>query len=75
MSGLEKEYTLRQVESMCLDKDDTVLDIGCGIGRLTIPIAEKVRQVTALDIADKMLELCQENVRNAGLDNVTIKKS
>lgn len=70
MAGLEEEYTLKQVETLILDSNDTVLDIGCGIGRLTVPIAKQVKKVTAVDIADKMLDLCKKNVEEAGLDNV-----
>lgn len=74
MAELEKEYTLNQVNAMKLDKEDSVIDIGCGIGRLTVPIAHRVRKVTALDVADKMLEICKINVEKAGLDNVDYKK-
>lgn len=70
MAGLEREFTLNQVNAMRLDKDDSVIDIGCGIGRLTIPVAQKVNSVTALDVSDKMLDLCRENVRKKGLENV-----
>lgn len=73
MAELEKEYTMNQVHSMIFDKEDSVLDIGCGIGRLTVPVAERVKKVTAVDVADKMLELCKENVKKAGLENVTFK--
>lgn len=73
MAGLEKEFTLKQVETLILDSNDTVLDIGCGIGRLTLPVAKRVKKVTALDISDKMLDLCKKNTQEAGLDNVDFK--
>lgn len=75
MSRLEKKYTLKQVNSLILNESDTVLDVGCGIGRLTVPIAKKVSKVTALDIADEMLHVCKKNVEEAGLENVTIINS
>ena len=74
MAGLERQYTLNQVNAMKLDKEDSVIDIGCGVGRLTVPIAQRVGRVTALDVADKMLEICKVNVEKAGLDNVSYKK-
>jgi len=40
-----------------LKKTDTVLDIGCGTGRLAIPIAKKVRKVYALDASREMNRL------------------
>lgn len=50
-----------------------VLDAGCGPGRLTLPLAETVRQqgeVTALDIQDGMLARVRAKVQEAGLRNV-----
>ena len=74
MSGLEQKYTLRQVDEMTLDQNDTVLDIGCGIGRLSVPVAQRVRAVTSIDIADGMLEYCRRNASVAELTNVTVQK-
>ncbi|MCP4720535.1 MAG: methyltransferase domain-containing protein [Desulfobacteraceae bacterium] len=74
MSGLEEKYTLKQVDEMLLEKTDTVLDIGCGIGRLSVPVAKRVKTVTSIDIAEGMLEYCRNNSKAAGLNNITIKK-
>jgi SAM-dependent methyltransferase len=48
---------------------DTVLDIGCGVGRLTRPAASRARAVVALDVSEEMIERAKE--LNAGLGNVT----
>lgn len=37
----------------------TVVEIGCGIGRLTRAISQEVRRVTALDISENMLEIAR----------------
>lgn len=50
-----------------------VLDIGCGPGRLTIPIAVEVGPqggVTALDIQPGMLQRVWEKARAASLNNI-----
>jgi 2-polyprenyl-3-methyl-5-hydroxy-6-metoxy-1,4-benzoquinol methylase len=50
-----------------------VLDAGCGPGRLTVPIAEKIGpqgEVTAVDIQPGMLHRAQEKVRAANLNNI-----
>jgi SAM-dependent methyltransferase len=49
--------------------DDDVVEIGCGIGRLTRPLARRARQVLALDVSPEMLRLAQEH--NRALINVT----
>ncbi|MGB8212205.1 MAG: class I SAM-dependent methyltransferase [Anaerolineales bacterium] len=50
-----------------------VLDAGCGPGRLTIPVAEKIGpkgEVVAVDIQAGMLKRAQEKARAATLDNI-----
>jgi len=49
----------------------TVLDFGCGAGRLTIPLARRATRVVGCDIAPTILEHARRNVQEAGLDNVT----
>jgi ubiquinone/menaquinone biosynthesis C-methylase UbiE len=50
-----------------------VLDLGCGPGRLTIPIAREVGpdgEVVAMDIQSGMLQRAQEKARAANLTNI-----
>jgi len=70
MAKLEKVFTQKQVDAMCLSKDDTVVDIGCGPGRLTVPMAQKAKSVTCVNAYEKMLERCMHNATHAGLENV-----
>jgi SAM-dependent methyltransferase len=51
-----------------LDSDDEVLEIGCGLGRLTRALAERARSVIALDVSAEMLARAQD--LNPALDNV-----
>jgi SAM-dependent methyltransferase len=51
-----------------LSPADHVLEIGCGVGRMTRTIASRVRSVVALDASAEMLEGARR--RNAGLENV-----
>jgi SAM-dependent methyltransferase len=46
------------------------LDFGCGVGRLTLPLAKRFSQVVAVDISPSMLAELTANVARAGLDNV-----
>ena len=48
------------------------LDIGAGNGRWTIPAAKIVRNVTAVEPSDSMLEILNENISKAELDNIRI---
>ena len=47
------------------------LEIGCGIGRLTLPMARRFGRVVAVDIAPTMLRRLAENCAARGTTNVT----
>jgi len=62
------------VEQLALQPGMRVLDVGCGPGRLTVPMAKKVGpqgEVVAIDIQPRMLARAQEKARQAGLHNVS----
>ena len=48
--------------------EDAVLDIGCGVGRLTRPLAARARRVAAIDVSSEML--AEARRLNAHLDAV-----
>jgi SAM-dependent methyltransferase len=55
-----------------IDAQDTAIDIGPGTGRWTIPLAQKIRSVTAVEPTSGMAEMLKENLDNAGLRNVEV---
>jgi SAM-dependent methyltransferase len=64
-SDLDALLAILEVE---IQADDEVLEIGCGIGRLTRAIADRAGRVKALDVSARMLELARRY--NRALDNV-----
>ncbi|KFZ37795.1 hypothetical protein HR45_08030 [Shewanella mangrovi] len=73
MAKLERRYTQMQVDCMPITADDTVVDIGCGPGRLSVPMAQKAQSVTSVDAFDNMLSRCMHNASLAGISNITPK--
>lgn len=73
MAKMEAEFTLNQLNCFDTAREDTVLDVGCGPGRITVPMAKRAKSVTSLDASPKMLEFCEANAKEAGVDNVTTK--
>jgi SAM-dependent methyltransferase len=47
---------------------DVVVEVGCGVGGLTRPLAARAKPVRALDVSPRMLELARRH--NPGLANV-----
>lgn len=52
---------------------EPVLELGCGTGRITIPLAEQGIKITGLDIADSMLAQAKRKSAEKGLDIEWIK--
>lgn len=47
------------------------MDLGCGTGQLTLPLARRVRAVTSIDPEPDMLREAGAAARDAGLTNIT----
>lgn len=51
-------------------EESHVLDIGCGVGTYTIPLAKVAKSVTALDPSKKMLNFLVKRAKKEGLRNI-----
>ena len=71
MQNKYRRHTERQIAKIALNPDYTVLDIGSGPGTLAIPIAKRVKSVTAIDQSKGMLACLQENMEKEGITNIT----
>ncbi len=71
IAELEKEFTLNQLDCLDITSDDTVLDVCCGPGRISVPAAKRAKQVTSLDASSKMLEFCMAYAQREGVENIT----
>jgi len=56
-----------------LNKEDSVLDIGCGVGVDALNVATKVKEITALDVDKKSLKIAQKSLTYKGLKNIEFK--
>jgi SAM-dependent methyltransferase len=58
-----------------IDNNVTVLDIGAGNGRWTVPLAQKAKAVTAVEPAADMLEMLNENLQSSRLKVQVVQSS
>lgn len=50
------------------------LDFGCGVGRLTIPIAQRSEAAIGVDISENMLKEARQNSEKFGVKNINFVK-
>jgi SAM-dependent methyltransferase len=65
------DLTTKQLTSMQLNPLYTVLDIGAGSGRLTIPMAKQVKHVTAIEPSTGMLNILNKKAQTEHLTNIS----
>jgi len=53
-----------------LNIDDTVLDYGCATGIISNAIADKVKEIHAIDISSKMIEIAKSKASERHIDNI-----
>ena len=54
-------------------KDETILDLFCGLGNFTLPIAKRAKTVIAVEGDASMLKRADENAKSLGFDNIEFK--
>ncbi|MCC2991778.1 class I SAM-dependent methyltransferase, partial [Campylobacter jejuni] len=50
-----------------------IIDIGCGTGVWTLHLAKEAKEILALDSANAMLEILQEDAKKLNLNNIKCK--
>ena len=72
----ESTYNFKQEKiNSELKEGDVVFDYGCGTGSLSIAISNKVKEIHAIDISSKMLDIARQRIDEKGIKNIKIKKS
>ena len=59
------------VDELSLDGREVLLDAYCGIGTLTLPLADQVRQAIAIESQEASVEQARTNAAINGINNVT----
>ena len=71
---LEPKVGARLVESLDLNANSRVLEIGCGTGYLTALLSSICAHVTAIEIVPEFCETARRNLAMAGFDNTEIQE-
>jgi len=58
-----------------LKDSDVVLDYGCGTGTTSCEFSNQVKEIHAIDISNKMIEIAKEKAVSSKIENVTFVKT
>jgi SAM-dependent methyltransferase len=58
------------MENVSLNKEDTLLDVGCGPGTFSLRFAPLVKHVFAFDFSSKMIESLELNAKDLNINNI-----
>ena len=69
-------YNEQFLELLNLEGINSLLDVGCGVGNLSLKLAHKLDEVYCLDYSTKMLDILKQNAKEQNISNIkTINKS
>ncbi|MCQ1539129.1 precorrin-6Y C5,15-methyltransferase (decarboxylating) subunit CbiT [Methanocalculus taiwanensis] len=60
------------VDKLGIRPGDTVADIGCGTGTVSIAIARTAQRVYAIDIRPEAITVAEDTIAKSGLTNITL---
>ncbi len=60
------------VKAAEIEDEDTVLEVGPGLGFLTLKLAKRAKRVIAVELDDKLADYLQTGIAAKGIDNVEI---
>jgi len=66
---INRALVSRAVELMALEADDRVLDLFCGLGNFTLPLATRAGRVTGVEGEPALIEAARKNAGHNGIDN------
>ncbi|MGQ4659733.1 23S rRNA (uracil(1939)-C(5))-methyltransferase RlmD [Lysobacter sp. F6437] len=69
-AGLNGKMIADAIELLDADPDDRVLDLFCGLGNFTLPLARSVREVVGVEGEAGLVQRARENAVHNGIANV-----
>lgn len=69
--GVNQQMVARALEWLDVQPQDRILDLFCGMGNFTLPLAKRATEVVGVEGVAELVAKGQENAQQNGLHNVT----
>lgn len=66
---VNQKMVKQAIQWLALDENDTVLDLFCGLGNFTLPIARQVKKVVGVEGVQQMVERASHNAQLNNVNN------
>jgi len=63
------------IKTICLEKDQSLLEIGTGTGHFSIEASRHCNSVYAIDISSTMIDYAKQKAQTMGIDNISFIQS
>lgn len=71
-AAVNRLLTRRAVELMAPGPEDRVLDLFCGLGNFTLPLATRAGRVSGVEVEPALVEAARANAERNGVENVEL---
>ncbi len=68
-ASINQQMVKQALDFLELESEDRVLDLFCGLGNFTLPMARRVQQVTGVEGDEAMVQRARENALEHGIEN------
>ncbi len=72
-SDINEQMVSRAIELLAPDPDDRVLDLYCGIGNFSLPLARRCREILGVEGDEMLVTAAAGNATLNGLENATFR--
>jgi len=67
-------YITKLLQKDCISRAKSILDVGCGVGTISIYLAHHGYRVYGIDISNRAISICNHAKRSLALKNIEFKK-
>lgn len=70
-TGVNRQMIAQAMEWLRPSPDETILDLFCGLGNFTLPLARRARRVTGVEGEKSLVHRAMQNMEKNGIENVS----
>jgi 23S rRNA (uracil1939-C5)-methyltransferase len=74
-AGINKKMIQRTMELLEISAEDRILDLFCGLGNFTLPLAKRVTEIVGVEGDEALVRHARNNAAKNGLANATFEQA